>query len=91
MRDAAQFIASQTRPLQAGILPALRDGAIALLRAFLNRRRLLRLTELDDHLLRDIGLSRQDLRVALDLPFGEDPALELQRLARRSRSRGWRD
>jgi hypothetical protein len=40
-------------------------------------------------MLADIGLSRRDVRAALDLPFSSDPTFELQLRATRNRRRGW--
>ena len=66
-----------------------RDAAHAfpmLRRLFANwfrRRRLRRVEELDDHILRDIGVGRDDLRAALRMPLGVDPYQELQRRLRR--------
>jgi hypothetical protein len=45
--------------------------------------------EFDDHMLADIGLTRTDLREALDLPFGNDPGRELQFRAARNHRGGW--
>ncbi len=41
------------------------------------RRQIRRLTELDDHVLRDIGFSRDELRQVLRLPHDMDPLLTL--------------
>ena len=90
MREAASFIASQRRPARTGALPALVHHVQDLFRRWSRRRQLMRINELDDHLLFDIGLDRGDVRWALDLPFSFDPGLELQRRALRNRSRGWR-
>lgn len=66
-----------------------RDSAHAfptLRRLFANwfrRRSLRRVEELDDHILRDIGVSRDDLRAALRMPLEVDPYQELQRRLRR--------
>lgn len=38
-----------------------------------NRRQLNYLQELDDHQLRDLGISRLDLKAARTLPVAEDP------------------
>ena len=54
-----------------------------------NRRQVLLLTELDDHVLSDIGVTRSDVRSALSRPFSADPSLELERIALSNRSR-WR-
>jgi uncharacterized protein YjiS (DUF1127 family) len=90
MREAASFIASQTRSDPAGALPALASFLQSLWRQWNNRRQLRNVTELDDHLLCDIGLTREDVRWALDLPFSYEPGLELQRRALRNRRPGWR-
>ena len=91
MRDAASFIASQTRSAPAGALQALVGRLHELLRRWNDRRKLLKVSELDDHLLFDIGVSREDVRWALDLPFSHDPGRELQRRALRNNVRGWRE
>jgi uncharacterized protein YjiS (DUF1127 family) len=90
MREAASFIARQTTAQPAGALRSLLDGAERVFRAWVHRRTVSRLIDLDDHLLADIGIARSDLRQALDQPFAFDPSLELQRIARRKRRRGWR-
>ena len=51
------------------------------LRAWKNRREFYRLGELSDAELSDIGLTRSDLTVAVDLPFGSDPTVHLGTLA----------
>ena len=91
MREAASFISRQSGPVSAGILHAVVDVARAAVRAYQRRRQLMRLSEVDDHLLADIGVTREDVRWALDLPFSHDPGLELQRRAMRNRARGWRE
>ncbi len=57
------------------------------------RQTMLQLGSLDDHELRDIGLSRQDLRDASALAFDTDPSLTLRRCseARRRRAMSRRD
>lgn len=91
MREAASFIASQTGRQAKGSLMGLVDSVGRLYRAWTSRRKLTRLSEFDDHVLRDIGLSREDVRHALGLPFTEDASCELQKRALRNRSRGWRE
>jgi uncharacterized protein YjiS (DUF1127 family) len=88
MREAAFFIAGQTG--STGILATILDKAFAAFSALKNRRRLAVLTDLDDHLLADLGVSRDDVRWALDLPFSYDPGVELQKRALRNRQPGWR-
>ena len=51
------------------------------LRAWKNRREFYRLGEMSDTELADIGLTRTDLSVAIDLPFGSDPTVHLGALA----------
>jgi len=57
-----------------GFLPFL----LHLARATRNRRHVAALSELDDHLLRDIGLERADLRAALAQPRHRDPSRMLK-------------
>jgi uncharacterized protein YjiS (DUF1127 family) len=90
MRDAAAFIASQTNSAPAGLLATLINTARTVWVAGLRRRKLASLLDLDDHMLADVGVTRADVKWALDLPFSHDPGLELQRRALRNRARGWR-
>jgi uncharacterized protein YjiS (DUF1127 family) len=68
-----------------------RSSAFPQLRRLLSnwrkRRRLHRLADLDDHMLRDIGLSRADIRGVLSQPLDVDPIWELERLASSHRLR----
>jgi uncharacterized protein YjiS (DUF1127 family) len=86
MREAASFIARQSGTDSASVL----DSIVRAFRALSNRRKILSLSDLDDHMLHDLGLTRTDVQRALDLPFMQDPALELQRVALRNRGRGWK-
>ena len=90
MREAASFIASQGDRATAGVLEAILRDVSSALRSWARRRQLKQLTDLDDHLLADIGVTREDVRWALDLPFPHDPGIELQRRALRNRVRRWR-
>jgi uncharacterized protein YjiS (DUF1127 family) len=90
MREAASFIASQAPVASAGALPALGRALRDTIRAISNRGKVRRLSDLDDHLLADLGLCAEDVRWALDLPFSYDPARALQQRALRRRSQGWR-
>jgi uncharacterized protein YjiS (DUF1127 family) len=90
MRNAASFIASQTNSAPASFLDALLQSVRTSLRAWNSRQKVTNLLDLDDHMLADVGLTREDVRWALDLPFTHDPGLELQRRALRNRSHGWR-
>jgi uncharacterized protein YjiS (DUF1127 family) len=66
-------------------------GPIGNLRRYLSnllkRRMLKKVHELDDHILKDIGLSRQDVATVLDLPLQYDPIIELQRRIEADRRR----
>lgn len=57
-------------------------GIVGLFRTCRNRLAFRRLGELTDAELADIGLTRADLRVASDVPFGADPTVKLHALAR---------
>lgn len=50
-------------------------------RAWKNRRAFYRLGEMSDAELADIGLTRADLHVAIDVPFGSDPTARLRTIA----------
>ena len=50
-------------------------------RAWKNRRAFYRLGEMSDAELADIGLSRADPHVAIDVPFGRDPTVKLRSIA----------
>ena len=54
---------------------------VALWRSAQNRRRVIRLLEWDDHMLRDIGLTAGDVHSALASPAGHDPSSRLSALA----------
>jgi len=64
-------------------------GPVALLRRLIGnwraRRAVARLDRLDDFLLRDIGVSRPDLRWAADLPLTCNATLALEERARERR------
>lgn len=45
------------------------------------RRELLALQDLDDHLLKDVGLTRNDVERTLNLPRSIDASTELHRIA----------
>ena len=86
MREAASFIASQ-QSVTAGLLSSLTNTAVRVYRNWKNRREVVLLTELDDHVLEDIGVTRGDVEAALSEPFSYDPSLQLQRIALRNRGR----
>lgn len=51
-------------------------------RSWKNRREFLRLGEMSDAELSDIGLVRSDLHLGVGLPFGSDPTVYLSTIAR---------
>ena len=67
-----------TRPAVAARVLAM---AVTILRSWKNRRTFYRLGELSDCELADIGLTRADLHVAVDGPFGSDPTVRLRCIA----------
>ena len=89
MRNAASFIASQNGSSEAGILYTVLRAAHDTLEAWRHRKQIATLVEFDDHMLSDIGLTRRDVREALELPFSHDPGRELQVRASRNYPRGW--
>jgi uncharacterized protein YjiS (DUF1127 family) len=69
-------------PAGGAVLTRIVLWPVRLLRA---RREFERLAVLSDYELRDIGLTRQDLRDASALRLDEDPTLHLARLSERRR------
>lgn len=63
----------------ASMLTALARRVRPLIAAREHRHQLLRLAHGDDHLLADIGVTRQDIDTALSVPFWRDPTRELAR------------
>ncbi len=61
----------------------------ALARAYRHRREVMRLCELDDRTLKDIGLTRLDVAGALSEPYHKDPSsiLVIRSVERRVRER----
>ena len=72
MREAATITAG--RPdASAGFLSSIGAASSRLFRAWKLRRRLVRMTDFDDHILDDIGVTRTDLFDVLDLPLSQNP------------------
>ncbi len=86
MREAALFISGQER-VPTSLLSSLSGHFARFLRNWRNRRQVVVLSELDDHVLADIGLTRGDVEAALSQPFSQDASLQLQQVAQRNRSR----
>ena len=59
-------------------MPGFLSTLLRLARAARNRRHVVALGELDDHLLRDIGLERADVLTVLAQPRHRDPARMLK-------------
>lgn len=57
------------------------NGVAAFYRAWKNRRAFYRLGEMSDTELADIGLTRADLHVAINIPLGGDPTVRLRSIA----------
>lgn len=51
------------------------------------RRRMKRLLDLDDHMLKDVGVTRGEIEVATSLPLSRDAATELRRMSLERRRR----
>ena len=84
MREAAAFIAGRSASAEAGLLGAALQFGRQAFRRLRNRRLVVRLSELDDHMLADLGLTRRDVDVALTQPFPRDPSAELEWRVRRN-------
>ena len=76
------YIPSMPAPQSVLKRAALRIASVV--QAWVNRRRLMPLLELDDRMLQDIGVTRFDVSAALAAPAGQDPS---QRLAALSNER----
>jgi uncharacterized protein YjiS (DUF1127 family) len=61
------------------------SGARQLASNWLKRRRLYRLQQLDDRMLNDIGLLREEVNASLEQPLTVDPVWDLNRRARQRR------
>ena len=83
--NASRTMYEAARPVVAGPVTGPVTGLVNavgnFLRAWKNRREFYRLGEMSDAELSDIGLTRSDLTVAVDLPFGSDPTAHLGSLA----------
>jgi uncharacterized protein YjiS (DUF1127 family) len=92
MRQAAVFIASQTNA--APVWAPLVELILAPVRWWKRRKTIIHLIDLDDHLLCDIGICRDEIREISGLPLGVDAGRILQDRAIRRRSErtnGWRE
>ena len=78
--NASPTMHEAARPAAAG--SGIVNAVANFLRAWKNRREFYRLGEMSDAELSDIGLTRSDLTVAVDLPFGSDPTAHLGSVSR---------
>ncbi len=58
-----------------------------LIRNWIARRSVARLSQLDDYMLRDIGITRDEIAWASRLPLSQNAALELEERALKRRGR----
>ncbi|MEQ1953882.1 DUF1127 domain-containing protein [Mesorhizobium yinganensis] len=78
---ALDFATETTRTARRPVTQAIGFTMISqLYTAWRNRRAFYRLGEMTDSELRDIGLTRADLHVAVAVPFGVDPTTRLRTL-----------
>lgn len=78
------------KPGGASILGRIVDGLVSAVTTVRNRRVVSRLTDLDDTMLADIGLTRADVHKALDTPFWMDASQVLNRsVTTRENARLW--
>lgn len=75
---AAEASRISTRP---AVATRVANALVNSYKAWKNRRAFYRLGEMSDAELADIGLTRADLHVAIDGPFGTDPTVKLRTLA----------
>lgn len=85
MREAAAFIASRSGAAEAGLVRTILQFVAEAVGRLRNRKSMVQLSELDDHMLSDLGLTRGDVRSALSEPFPRDPSADLEWRARRNR------
>ena len=79
--------AATTTPATGSTLRTLTAAGKAMARALVNRRAALRISDLPDELLNDIGLRRDDVHEALKTNWREDPTYRMAVAARRRRHR----
>lgn len=87
MRQASFTAANRSESAGVGLVHAVLQFAERTIRSWRNRRSVMQLSALDDHILADLGVTRGDVEAVLSQPFTRDPSDELRRIARRNR---WR-
>ncbi len=78
-------ILTLTRPRVASLLAALWTWIKQRHEQRQDRALLQNVTALDDHMLKDIGITRNDVIWASQLPLSQNAAQELEKLSRRNR------
>lgn len=91
MREAARFIAGQSGSPSPGAFTKLLGFMHAPLKSWPSRRGLSRLADLDDHILADVGLTREDIAEITAYDWTHGPRLELRPRDRYRQRRGWRE
>lgn len=90
MREAASFFASRSSAAAGvGLAHTALHFVERTLRAWRDRKSIASLADMDDHVLADLGVTRDDVTRALRLPFSHDVGAELERAAWRNRRHGW--
>jgi uncharacterized protein YjiS (DUF1127 family) len=85
--NARSYVTARTSALSTAsalvsVLYTAADKARTLVRILRNRAVAQKLEEFSDHQLNDIGLTREDLGIALSKPLTVDPTIEFARRAR---------
>lgn len=75
------------RAIDGHPIQALSNSLLDRLRQIRRRQKMLRLLNLDDHLLRDIGVTRGEIVAATRMPLSVDAATELRRMSLERRRR----
>ena len=70
-------IETRTRPATPSFARTAMQVIASAWAVYRNRRQLRRIADLDDHLLRDIGLTRSDVEAASTMPIYTDPTARL--------------
>lgn len=78
---------ARTEPVATGMAGLAVQSVLMLVRAVMNRRALYQLDEMPDYLLKDVGLTRDDVHSALASDWREDPSVAVSVAAARRRRR----
>lgn len=87
MPQASSVVTGRSEAAGVGLVHAVLQFAERTIRSWRNRKSVMQLSELDDHILADLGVTHGDVMTALSQRFSRDPSSELQRIARGNR---WR-